>query len=1206
MPANDRVWKIWWGIAGNQLPSIAYLPKNFAFKGIWTWDNEATAGTIWSTGSSGTHLRSTLYVSHPAAQEANRSQTIYWLNAYTSGQNVSYFYAACKVTEGQIKGNDNHNFIKHEATLKFEFSPADPNIKTCEITVKFYDYLNFFYQYIEKSNTSPFIRITPLDLNFDYGGEWLLWHSTRLEEEMSWDPPFPSTPTNTENYNKVAVTVLSGMPSWGGDETSVAHKGNLDKGRGMASEVGGTHDHRVPLSVPMFMGPGYFRLLNISGEKIAVGGVNEKFETEVKVHVHDTGDIPIKTVDKTSKDKNNPTYIHVQSILANYPDAHTLRYIDKWNETTALISERPRADGAYYRGNCDPLSDAPYVINEIKLSKEWLSYAKKFKTKYAIVFLMIRGKQIITATDFVNRYSQNIIDETRIPKVIYDMDRVKPRGNDAEPVFTIKEGDKYKYIIDPTKTTTSFKEEDIKVQMPEAGYYYQFAALIYQITPIKNSTDYQVDPDRPYPIEYWCGVSTKTLEGDGFRRLEPPQMKTKEAMTDDKKKTDNTDTQKSVNLDEIVTETQSGSEDINLQPVTDVTVRLSVPPMASDKDLPPAGSYIRFFLLELDTLKKIWNDTMTYLPITAGEAFSREILFVVGDQPNGHKYRMYRQLYDRNHLKIGGPRAIGPTLTANKTHIIQSLDIEVTRDTDHHPTFSLKNLNMPNAPRTEQYYYKFEFWYGNNNIATVTNADPSQWDQFKWVITLTGDDKILPDSVECDLILSVYADMEYKTFLSSYYRLYLTPHYITSFSAENVFTGSQDSDAEKNGMVRLKFTATTLLESADDRYKCKICLYPYTDTDTQPDSEPNPMPTPLKHWDYPSINDTFEATTEPFDIDLGTYRLSLQLIENKTGKEREIFYTSYETSRPPVSGWIATTDDKIQLKTPFELPNEEEIEYRMLKDGVLGEVASSWEMRTESVIGGNAVTQPAWIVRPRTVSFRVLVTAPSGRMSEALQKLINVLTFAPTEGVELQLQTTDSKYQLKISGYIQIGSPKIEIREDTMSIVSVTLDCPDYAWKGHSQYIPVPADKKTEYTFTPKGHLPPTVDVWVCVENAGGLTLTVNDHRSLSLKPHSEGNYFIHIHHDPITQKYSLTEENSVPASRTPNGVRLRHSPLSARSILLGNDNKRKIETQSMFDLVKPESYLPIILDPSKVNTIKVNGGSLFAIEYTPRYAFWW
>lgn len=104
---------------------------------------------------------------------------------------------------------------------------------------------------------------------------------------------------------------------------------------------------------------------------------------------------------------------------------------------------------------------------------------------------------------------------------------------------------------------------------------------------------------------------------------------------------------------------------------------------------------------------------------------------------------------------------------------------------------------------------------------------------------------------------------------------------------------------------------------------------------------------------------------------------------------------------------------------------------------------------------------------------------------------------------------------------------------------------------------------------------------------------------------------YIQVHHDPITQKYSVTGHDSYPplssdANGGRNGTLRNYAPHSIHSLLLGDETKRPSDTANMLKLVEPESYLPIILVPQIDNTIKVEGGQIRAVEYTPYYAFWW
>lgn len=1193
---------------------------------IWKWDD---GGPIWSTGTSDRCLRSTLYLKNPASHQYR--DWIHWLTLYNPNSAKGYCqdYYANKVTPGfPTVGVPYHNFVKHTASVRITFKPAAPYLTDLRFDVIFFDYLNYFYQRLSGEAEDTFIWSLPQNAsNIDFKGDWLIWHSSRLEEEDlgRWDPPdYPNVPGL--NYDRVAITVLRGMPSRGVSEQD-PYVGNINKGRGMAPQSGaippGDYSPRGPISIPMFMGPGTIQITEVSGELIATGMHNESTEYPPPGYplprVVNSRTIGIEPVLDNVINQANPITIPVQSILKNFEDAY--KWVGDWDDKPVLIRERPydtddEDNPLYYGGEVEQNEKAPYTVNEITLNPTWVTHAASFNTKYAIVFLMGRGETPIDAKFFVERYSQYQRNNSFTPTVIVAGDgQVKELTDIEHGAFAFKSN--YKYIINPNAepAPSKFTETEFEVTMPPSSMYYQFAALIYQIVAATDITgyNYKVDPAYPYPIEYWCGISSP--DGGKDRFMSPQVQKTGEQKlppaTEQQTPTGNETQHSATTL--VRVDDGRGTQKLVVKPLMRLTTTLVAPTTTKSQNLPDAGSYIRFFLVDLMTNNRIWNDTITELPISPGESVSREILFLPGNALPGREFQMYRQLYDPTHRPLGAPKRVGPTLVANNTHYIESLTVEVISNAEHPLQFKLSQLKMPNAPEDASYYYTFKYWVGDALAGEEDLETPCHPNNFSWDVDF---DDPIPDSTECDLILYIYDDEDRAKLLASYYRLYTSPHYITLFTVKDVFPEEHPEEERflDNGKVKVqfKFTANTRLLSTDTRYKCRIFLYPYTDVPLPPDTPYPPLPDPIMTWDYESITNVFETVEEPIDIYLGTYRFVLQLIEKATEVGRERFFASWETPQQRVSGWIIGGGAKIPLSTPSRVPSEQGIEYRMLRDGVLGTVESPWEMRTESVIGGNTVTQPAWIVRPRTVSFRVIVTAPPGLMKRALHDLIAALSSAPTEGVELQLQTTDSVYQLSIFGYIQVGSPKIEIREDTVSIVSVVMDCPNYAWRGHTKLIKCPP-KMHDYLITPTGHISPSVDIWIAVTSSKSVTLRVNDNPLLKLTTGLTDSYYLHIHHNPIIQEYFIekanSEPNTIPPVSTNNGrsmVRRRYAPLSAHSIILGDEETKVTETQNMFDLIEPDSYLPIILEPSKENRIEVIGGYLTLIEYVPHYAFWW
>lgn len=1253
----------------------------------WTWDEE---GAIWSTGNSSRLLRLTLTYRETLLRVSNRNDDRendhtretngylrYWMwytgykipdEGWTSithshAGNIVYWltrvglnrddiptfrldHPASKMTRGP-DGDIPHNIIKHTAVFKITFKPATPGFEQFSFYTAFKDYLNYYYltmPYTDEGDDYPRFKENPfltewsknsgLWKTLDWKGKWLLWHSSRLEDDDEWIVPvgdYDGREIPGKNYRRAAVTVLNPVPNkdLGAKALAPADRhaleGNKDKGRGMATAFGSAdYAPREPVSCPMFLGPGTIEITSIAD----VGGFGERIDIDQlnpKVSSNSIDILP------TAEDVINKA-IPVQSILENFKDAHTWPET-KWDTDKGLISECPfnTLTNEYYEGQIVPTIAAPYVVNEIVINPDWLTAAKESGTKCAIVFVMGYSIENLSIKHFIGQYAGNYSSVSTgyyLPKnfnmeVIVDKEHlvVEQLGeiNNGKPAFAFKAG--YKYIIDPETVTETplrmvFEPHNFTATVPWVDAYYQFVAMIYRIVRSKDDDGYIIDPDHLQPVEYWEGITTRTADG-GYRRLSPVNPYSSTANPSKQGEQEQTICLKvSTNKADRIS---TVSEFIPVNNTTHVRVTVTVPSTADDRDLPPEGSYIRFYLHDTDKGTDVWSDAMIRLPTTAGGTVSREILFMVTKYNEQTEYQVYRQLYAANGEKIGAPRAVGGRMKGSKHYLINSLTMTVTTSEFGYPVVKMSDLGMWYVPMEEKCYYSFTIRSrGVEPVQTFTTdrPEPCHPSQFTWDVPITTIQ--LTDSTTYDLILSIYGDAERKNLLTKYYQRYETKHYITSFTVTDVFAQKHPDEEQflDNGdaKVQFRFYATTRLPTNDPTYKCHICLYRYKDEAIQPDV-PIPDPEYVADWYFPSIDNEFDEVISEWivlDLEHNTYRLSLQLIENAApNATREVFYTAWETPRQAVSGWITGADKKIRIRTPFGLLNEQRIEYRMLRDGVLGTVESPWEMRTDSVIGGNTVTQPAWIVQPRPVSFRILVTAPGDLMSTALQTLVDVLASAPTKGVELQLQTTDKQHQLSIFGYIELGSPKIETREDTWAIVSVVLNCPNYAWKGHTEIIRLTGQSHM-FEFVPHGHLPPSIDVWILRSGSTETQLTINGNDPLIINVPDPSYNFIHVHHNPIIQDYYIELARSLPPTipEFTNTARpcilRRHPPLSARSILLGDETANVVETQRDFDIIQQGSFLPIILEPSQSNTIKVSGGRLVLIEYVPHYAFWW
>lgn len=977
-----------------------------------------------------------------------------------------------------------------------------------------------------------------------------------------------------ERYTRMSL--VPGSRVWeplliGGE---VLIKGNY--GKGHLNERGGSAVEREEIPLPCLIGAGTYtitvrkiRLLsNLMNPSTHV--FNEVMNNENQFNDNDWSTVSVITYT-------------IDPILTN----------DNNNLDTALIAELPYSSTKYYNGQYPADSDVTFALNPYSFAQDW---SPGDSVRYAVVYLMLSSLQndneIVNPTNCFNWYElrqpsskqKAVYDDARILIPQQYITSVTKSSDGVGTTFSFTAG--YPFFIYagrqyPTTATT------LTIKMPAGSRALQFVTLLYRVV-ANDGGGYTVDPDCPSAIEMHTGIGVE----NGLKR--------------------DCVTIRPFMVEEHLTEVTfkivqwSGSNPLYVKIERQI---VSTTPITA------TGLIVEFSLTTPGASEVIMTSS-TRLPFGTETTKQYEVAFPLSpdNHERGNKYNV--QVTILKSETTGGTilqtyAITTPTLEIGDKNIIEEVSITPLAG-QKTVSFIVSGLKMPYVSESTKFWYTLTAYrefiddeYEFSEQRSETASTPNQFT--KWEL----DPKTLEDGTKHIIVFEVW-DHADADVLNEYPLASHTVEYnidlgkLENIVIEETYDGADKITDDGKAKTTWSFAATTTLPIQSEHvHKWTAELTDLT--------VPEPVP---YTWEFEETGSTLNVTDTTVKLmSIGQYRMTLKVADAADASIALATTREGTIGGVKIEGKLDNGIQSLHLSSPFKEPHSTNAEYRLLKDGFAGAVESPWEMRNETVVGSMSAGSPVWMVHPRDLSFRVLVTASDTNIIDALKDLISLLTVDPRSPIDLVLWTSDGAQQLTISGYPEVGTPVIEMRESTGAIVAITLKCPRYAWRGNTVKA---TPKASKYTISLTGNLPPAFDI--IIRPAGEpLRLTKITFRReggtqvvpISLKINDLSNHStLRLHYDPIMQDLGIFARYNVKGGGQQSSIiptpisrcKLAKSPVW---LVKNDDNTIEQETSAFYILDAKSDLGQLNLTPGATNIIETDG-IIEEVTITPYYAHWW